>query len=102
MTAYPALLELTRHKSPVFKSRDELEDLLKELSRFDSPPIALGYVRFDNEWIGRDGTGLSWINGNALEHNSAAMVSVYNQALVAHQGKLKSDYMAAAVLVELP
>ena len=102
VTAIPALLELTRHTSPVFKSREELEELLKALSSYDAFPIALGYVRYDNEWIGRDGTGLPWINGNELEHNSTSMMSVYNQFLVVHQGKLKSDYMVAAILVELP
>ena len=97
----PAFLELVRHKPPVFKSRDELEMLLKELARFDYT-IALGHVRRDNEWVGLDGTVLPWINNDVQEYRSTFMVSVYNQCLVAHHGKLKSDYSSAAILVELP
>ena len=100
-SALAAFLELTRHKSPVFKEQAELEALLKELSRFDYT-IALGYVRRYDEWVGRDGASQPWISKDVEEYRSAVMVSVYNQCLVAHHGKLKSDYFANAILVELP
>jgi hypothetical protein len=100
-SAVQAILQLTRHQSPVFSDPAELEALLKAISS-SSEAIHLGYQRRYQDWIARDGSRLPWTSEIVQNRRATPMISVYNQCLVADQGELKADFTPTAILVELP
>jgi len=99
--AVPAILQLTRHQSPVFHDRAELEALLKAIASFEGN-IHLGYQRRYHDWIAHDGSRLPWTSEIVQKRSATPLVSAYNQCLVADHGELKAGFTFTAILVELP